>query len=351
MTIFDQILTGIVILCTLIQTFITFQWFYRGYILKFKNFKQNSDRGPLITSFTSDIINKTQESSHIEISRISKTSKNGNIIAFSQDNINESIETPQYIHTMNTNTYASYSLSYPWDNNHITKLYTIISLVTECLWCWIYGFYIFILPSINEDLVDSFYADRTSYLFILIIISRMCVHLYCLERLRKAFQNSIWVLSRYQYKLTRGLLIITSVCCGLFFMISDVLNKEFNIESINPFIKWIIIAINNAFWGSILLYMFLRRLLLLKHQIISTKTFENTLKKFYRIIACFTILAIIIFTSTLATLLTFRFFERLGKTLAFIDIIINAVCLVFTYGQYMRGYNICCCICRICFEI
>ena len=338
--------------CTLIQTFITLHWFYRGYILKFKNPTQYSDKAALISSFASNIV-KGNETSNIEVSKISKTAN----VTLTHNN-HSSHETPTYVHTMQTpvtlRTSPLYSISYPWDPHYITKLHTIMALISSCLWCWIYGIITFLLKTINRDFVDKHAGTmvESSYLFIFIMITGLYTHLYYLDRLFEAFKNTIWELKRYQYLITKLLLIISSVFGALFFMITEMFDNEFrNIETnIHSNVRWFIVIITHIIWDIILLYMFLRRLILLKYEIVTTKRFENRFTRFYKIITCFTISIIISCTSTVSTLFTFTINDDFGKMCVFIDIVINSICLIFTYGKYIHIYRFCCCVCRFCFE-
>ena len=329
-----NVLTLIVCCCIIIQTLITIHWIYNAYCITFINKHKSNELAPLST-----------ESSTLTSTKLNKQSTKGYSL--------ETEERQQNNYKPSTIVYNGYikdrNVPYPWDDNAITKLYTLMSLFFACIWCWIFGMYSYILVSFKSPLVKDDVQYRAGYLFICIIISRGFKHLYYLDRLHHIFDKSAWKVNHVKYTILKILIIISLLVVILYFVIITALYREFNIISDKlSLTKWFIGFIYHFTWEIMLLFMLIRRLILIKNEI--TCKAKIMLHKFRSPFVRFILIATTSMISSLITLTVFILYYDVGVLLAFIDTLINSLGLMFTYGIYLDSYKFFCYPLRLCCE-
>ena len=280
----------------------------------------------------------------------------------------------------NTRAKGVFSLPYK------SKLYTTVSILSNALFCcWIIGYYaydffanaayvvicisehIFILKIYCVPIVcrlDQNYSGKRTmrilYGLVFVHLGKLFLHMYYLHRMKGTFNNSAYSISNKYYNNAVVLLFTSFIIFCISIYSINILGNEtgyFELTQLIFTIEYIIGAIIDTFWGSILLALFLNRMKSImkanKQMITNSDVNKGAVKtqRLYRYVTSkLTILYIVMFiTSIIAFILTS--INTLYFGIILIDCFINSICLLLSFKFFSVSYKNFCFLCRFCCEL
>ena len=339
-TLFWNIIIGsesiLAMITILIQIIIFIQWINRTYLHWNITNKFYTEREP-----TKDEIQLSKQSSDFNPS--SDEAKSSDVTTTSTSTANKSIS----INIKKRRRVASAPIKL--DNK--SKLIVTLSILFSLVYVSIFGTYGFFMNCFFPDFVSQDMLDKSSYIFILILLSRGLLYIFYLRRLYITFNKSAYNLSDKQYMILYIWLILTTIIVNVYFITLDILSKEYNlIGDLLLTSRWLLAGIFDIFWALLLVIMFVKRLKAVINEVnkVDSNAQKPSIIRFNKTVTKLTILTTVASISTIITLLLSFIPGQSFVFLIFIDVTINSVCLIFTFAVYDNEYKRYCYLCRKC---
>ena len=329
---------------SIIQTCIFLSWIFKIYQpIKTKPSKiivskleSSHSQLPQSTSPTSPTITSSMKSNDITDIQMT-TSSDGHLSAplgFKKQASNSYDE--------NTHDNNDHSHVKPVNISPSLKHSTTLSLLFSLLYCYWIVFASIIYAYFNGSSLHIFLSNGgTLYGLILINISRILLYYYYLKRLYITFKRSTFEIKRNHYMCYKWLLISIFIVVSILFIVVTIVD-HFVVEI--PKIWFISLGIGVVFdsiIGIILMVAFVVKLL----RLYNMRNGDDN-EKIKRVVRKLSILTIVSVVSTQATLAIYIVFDIFYIIL--LDVIINSLCLLFSYSMYKNYYKIFCFICNLC---
>ena len=226
---------------------------------------------------------------------------------------------------------------------------TLFSILFSCLYCYWSGIGYYFEIYYEGTSIDIWFDINFNYSLVFISTSRMILYYYYLRRLYITFQNSSFDISKKRYKCIKWLLIYIFIIITLLFIIVQIIH--INIKDIEP-IWYMSLGLSVLFdniIGICLLVVFIRKLNSLNNMDCNDNeniAVKEQQKKIKNIAKKLSILVLTCVVSTIITLILYIFF--FAYYISLLDLIINSLCLLFSFQMYEKPYNFFCYFCKIC---